>query len=58
MFDVELERSQVEITLRRFLVNLGGILLKALVIISVASMVGVERRRLSRCWVPQAWQWG
>ncbi len=42
MFDVALERSQVEITLRRFLVNLGGILLKALVIISVASMVGVE----------------
>ena len=42
MFDVALERSQVEITLRRFLVNLGGILLKAVVIISVASMVGVE----------------
>lgn len=37
-----LERSQVEITLRKFLVNLGSILLKALVIISVASMVGVE----------------
>ncbi len=37
-----LERSQVEITLRRFLVNLGGVLLKALVIISVASMVGIE----------------
>lgn len=42
MFDVALERSQIEITLRRFFVNLGGILLKALVIISVASMVGVE----------------
>ena len=41
MFDVALERSQIEITLRRFLVNLGGILLKALIIISVASMVGV-----------------
>ncbi len=37
-----LERSDVEITLRRFLINLGGVLLKALVIISVASMVGIE----------------
>ena len=37
-----MERSQVEITLRKFLLNLGSILLKALVIISVASMVGVE----------------
>ena len=37
-----LERSQVEVTLRKFLMNLGSIVLKALVIISVASMVGVE----------------
>ncbi len=37
-----MERSQVEVTLRKFLVNLGSILMKALVIISVASMVGVE----------------
>ena len=42
LLDGTLERSQVEVTLRKFLVNLGGILLKALVIISVASMVGVE----------------
>ena len=42
MFEGTLERSQVEITLRKFFVNLGGIVLKALVIISVASMVGVE----------------
>jgi len=42
MFEGTLERSQVEITLRKFFVNLGSILLKALVIISVASMVGVE----------------
>jgi len=37
-----MERSQFEITLRKFLMNLGSILLKAVVIISVASMVGVE----------------
>ncbi len=42
VFEKALERSEVEVTLRKFLVNLGGILLKALVIISVASMVGVE----------------
>ena len=36
-----MERSQFEITLRKFLMNLGSILLKAVVIISVASMVGV-----------------
>ena len=37
-----LEVSQIEITLGKFLVNLCSMLLKALVIISVASMVGVE----------------
>ena len=37
-----MERSQFEITLRKFLMNLGSILFKAVVIISVASMVGVE----------------
>ena len=42
VFEKTLERSEVEVTLRKFLINLGGILLKALVIISVASMVGVE----------------
>ncbi|MDH5428540.1 MAG: mechanosensitive ion channel [Nitrospirota bacterium] len=42
MGEAMMERSQVEITLRKFLVNLGSLLLKALVIISVASMVGVE----------------
>jgi len=42
MFEGMLERNQVEVTLRKFFVNLGGILLKALVIISVAAMVGVE----------------
>ena len=42
MFEGMMERSQVEITLRKFLMNLGSILLKAVVIISVASMVGVE----------------
>ncbi len=42
MCDGMMERSQVEITLRKFLLNLGSLLLKALVIISVASMVGVE----------------
>ncbi len=41
-FEGMLECSQVKVTLRKFLVNLGGILLKALVIINVASMVGVE----------------
>ena len=40
--DKRLEQTQMEVTLRRFLVNLGGVLLKALVIISVASMVGIE----------------
>ena len=42
MGEAMMEKSQVEITLRKFLVNLGSLLLKALVIISVASMVGVE----------------
>ena len=42
MCDGMMERTQVEVTLRKFLVNLGSILLKAVVIISVASMVGVE----------------
>lgn len=41
-FEGMLECSQVKVPLRKFLVNLGGILLKALVIINVASMVGVE----------------
>ena len=40
-FDVMLEHRHLELTLRKFLVNLCSILLKALVIISVASMVGV-----------------
>ncbi len=35
-------RKEVDVTLRRFLVNLVGIILKALLIISVASMIGVE----------------
>ncbi|MCA9468871.1 MAG: mechanosensitive ion channel [Nitrospira sp.] len=42
MGEAIMERSQVEITLRKFLVNFCSLLLKALVIISVASMVGVE----------------
>lgn len=46
MCDGMMEHSQVEITLRKFLLNFGSILLKVLVIISVASMVGVETTSL------------
>ena len=39
--DLSLEQRQLEVTLRKFLVNFFSMLLKALVIISVASMVGI-----------------
>ena len=41
VFDLQLEQTNIEVTVRRFLVNVTGVLLKALVIISVASMVGI-----------------
>ncbi|MCA9473167.1 MAG: mechanosensitive ion channel [Nitrospirales bacterium] len=37
-----MERGQVEVTLRGFLASMAGILLKALLLISVASMIGIE----------------
>ena len=40
--DRGMERSQVEVTLRRFLGSMVGILLRALLLISVASMIGIE----------------
>ena len=42
VLEKSLERGEVEVTLRRFLINVIGVLLKAVVIISVASMVGIE----------------
>ncbi|WP_447971839.1 mechanosensitive ion channel family protein [Nitrospira sp. M1] len=42
LVDHTMERSQVEVTLRGFLGNMAGILLKALLVISVASMIGIE----------------
>ena len=42
MVEIKLENCEVDSTLRKFLVNAGSVLLKALVIISVASMVGIE----------------
>lgn len=35
-------KKEIDVTLRRFLISLVGIILKALLIISVASMIGVE----------------
>ena len=35
-------RANVEISLQKFLANIGGIILKVLLVISVASMVGIE----------------
>ncbi len=40
--DRAMERSQVEGTLRGFLASMVGIVLKALLLISVASMIGIE----------------
>ncbi|MGB0910466.1 MAG: mechanosensitive ion channel family protein [Nitrospirales bacterium] len=40
--DHAMERSQVEVTLRGFLASMVGIMLKALLLISVASMIGIE----------------
>ena len=37
-----LERAKVELTLREFLTNIVSILLKILVVISVATMVGIQ----------------
>ena len=37
-----MEKNEVELTLKRFLESLVGIILKALLLISVASMVGIE----------------
>ncbi len=37
-----MERNNIEVTLRGFLANMVGILLKALLLISVASMIGIE----------------
>lgn len=42
LLDKSLARHAVEATLQRFLISLTGIMLKVLVIITVASMVGVE----------------
>lgn len=42
VMDKALEKSRTEITLQRFLHNLGNVIFKALLLISVASMVGIE----------------
>ena len=42
VLDKAMARSQVEVTLQRFLHSLGNVMLKALLLISVASMVGIE----------------
>lgn len=42
LLEAAMDKKNVEVTLRRFLGNLTGVLLKALLLISVASMVGIQ----------------
>ncbi len=42
VFDRVMDRQNVDMTLQRFLLSLIGVLLKALLLVSVASMVGIE----------------
>jgi len=44
--DVLLERQKVEVTLQRFLSSLTGVIIKALILIMAASMIGVETASL------------
>ena len=56
--DHRMEALGVEITLRRFLRSLISLALKVLVVITVASMLGVATTLSLRCWVPLVWRWG
>ena len=46
VFDKAMDRARVDLTLQRFLMNLIGVLLKAVLLISVISMIGVETTSL------------
>lgn len=46
LFDLAMQKKKVEITLHQFLLSIVGILLKAILIIIFASMVGVETTSL------------
>ncbi|MCD6379816.1 mechanosensitive ion channel, partial [bacterium] len=41
-FEKTMERSKTDLSLQRFLLNLIGILLKVMLVISVASMIGIQ----------------
>ncbi|MCB1661855.1 MAG: mechanosensitive ion channel family protein, partial [Pseudomonadales bacterium] len=42
LINAAMTKKEVELTLKRFLLSLTGIMLKALLLISVASMIGIE----------------
>lgn len=46
LFDIAMTARKVEVTLHQFLMNLVGVLLKVILIIIVASMIGVETASL------------
>lgn len=46
VFDKAMDRARVDLTLQRFLMNLIGVLLKAVLLISVIAMIGVETTSL------------
>ena len=46
ILDKSLQKGNVELTLQKFLVNVVSVLLKAILLISVASMVGIETTSL------------
>ena len=46
VLDKTLQKGNVEVTLQRFLINVASVLLKAVLLISVASMVGIETTSL------------
>ena len=46
VLDKTLQKGKVEVTLQRFLINVASVLLKAVLLISVASMVGIETTSL------------
>lgn len=57
--ELSLERSKIEVTLRRFLVNVSGVVFKAVIIISVAAMVGIETTSfIAMLGARQGWRWG
>lgn len=58
VFDKAMTRADMEVSLQKFLGSLAGILLKALLLISVASMVGIATTSFVAILGAPVWRWG